>query len=338
MEDGISVIVCCYNSSKRLPETLKHLRDQETGTSLNWEIIIVDNGSTDDTLIVAQNELRSLKSKGVNLQFVKESRSGLSYAREKGFKSSRFKFVVLCDDDNSLANNYLTEAYNILSREPEVGILGGNNYYDGEVKNFITSNYINDYAIGNQSQETLKDVTDECGFVWGAGMVLRMNVIKDLEKKNCSSLLSDRTGKNLSSGGDTELCFAARLLGWKIAVSNLLKLKHAVPNSRFTLDYLLRLKEGFGKASPYLTLYEHAWLYQRQGVKLYQYKKELYETLRAILFHKKALFLYLIRQKKARKDFIELHFYLAKLKTILSKRAELDGHFINIINQFNGVS
>ncbi len=51
---GVSVVVCCYNSAPRLPETLMHLFAQIVNPDIKWEIIIINNASTDDTLEVAQ--------------------------------------------------------------------------------------------------------------------------------------------------------------------------------------------------------------------------------------------------------------------------------------------
>ena len=49
MNKGVSVVIPCYNSSKLLPETIAHLARQNVPEHINWEIIIVDNASTDDT-------------------------------------------------------------------------------------------------------------------------------------------------------------------------------------------------------------------------------------------------------------------------------------------------
>ncbi|NJN42415.1 MAG: glycosyltransferase [Flammeovirgaceae bacterium] len=53
MEEGVSVIICCYNSSSRIEKTLEHLFQQKTNSRLHWEIILVDNASTDQTKATA---------------------------------------------------------------------------------------------------------------------------------------------------------------------------------------------------------------------------------------------------------------------------------------------
>ena len=50
---GISIIICCYNSAKRLHETLKHLALQQVSDTIHWEVILVNNNSTDATTQIA---------------------------------------------------------------------------------------------------------------------------------------------------------------------------------------------------------------------------------------------------------------------------------------------
>ena len=46
---GVSIVICCHNSAKLLPRTLEHLRAQEVDSTIPWEVIVVDNASTDNT-------------------------------------------------------------------------------------------------------------------------------------------------------------------------------------------------------------------------------------------------------------------------------------------------
>src|SRR5690348_8092021 len=51
---GISVVICTYNGAERLPQTLAHLAAQEDTGTIAWEVLVVDNASTDDTAEVAR--------------------------------------------------------------------------------------------------------------------------------------------------------------------------------------------------------------------------------------------------------------------------------------------
>ena len=51
---GVSIIICCYNASKRITPTLRHLQKQSFREPINWEVIIIDNASTDQTADIAK--------------------------------------------------------------------------------------------------------------------------------------------------------------------------------------------------------------------------------------------------------------------------------------------
>jgi hypothetical protein len=87
------------------------------------------------------------------------------------------------------------------------------------------------------------------------GMSIRKAFFEQLEKFNFSSVLSDRKGNELSSGGDTEYCIVANMLGYKIANSNKLTFKHFMSDNRMNFNYLKQLHRGFGKTRVYTQIY-----------------------------------------------------------------------------------
>src|SRR6185437_15848637 len=114
MAPGISVIICCFNSAKRLAPTLEHLYKQKNIPLSSWEVIVVNNCSTDDTAPVAAQIWDSFPSHKPDFRVVDEQTPGLSSARQRGIDESRYGFVVFCDDDNWLDENYLSIALNIM--------------------------------------------------------------------------------------------------------------------------------------------------------------------------------------------------------------------------------
>src|SRR5579863_8037322 len=125
MPSGISVIICCFNSSTRITPTLLHLYNQKDIPLSSWEIIIVNNCSTDNTAEKAAQLWESFSSNKPRFSIVNESTPGLSAARQKGIAESYFDYVLFCDDDNWLDENYLRVALNIMQNNPLIGALGG---------------------------------------------------------------------------------------------------------------------------------------------------------------------------------------------------------------------
>lgn len=59
------------------------------------------------------------------MRVVKEAKLGLSYARARGFREARYEYIILCDDDNWLDENYVSRVYQLLSGKPNIGAAGG---------------------------------------------------------------------------------------------------------------------------------------------------------------------------------------------------------------------
>ncbi len=250
---GISVIVCCFNSARRIELTLRHLLDQELSSDLDWEIIVIDNRSTDGTAKQASDFL-SEQSGSIGWKVVQETEPGLSNARNKGFEEARFNIVLMVDDDNSLASDYVQGIWNSFQDNAKVGMVGGTGIaaLESEPPAWFKQ-YDFCYAIGPQSEG---DQTVE--HLYGAGLALRMDVLEALRQAGFQSLLSDRVGNSLMSGGDTELCFAFRLAGYELLHRPDLTFKHHLPLARVNWKYLRRLFSGFGHTKAYMEIYTAA--------------------------------------------------------------------------------
>jgi len=257
MPAGVSVIICCFNSANRLAPTLQHLVNQK-GIALSlWEVILIDNCSTDHTAEKAAELWLSFTCEKPNFKIVAELTPGLSSAREKGIIESYFDYVLFCDDDNWLDENYLSIAANIIQSNPGIGALGGTGAPVFE-KNEPPYFWVNQYhTLATGEQSTIDgDITDERGVLYGAGMVLNKSAYNQLKEKfQFQFQVSDRINNTLLSSGDHELCLALKKIGYKIFYSRQLKFKHYIPESRTTITYYKKLFYGFGVSYAMLHVY-----------------------------------------------------------------------------------
>lgn len=254
LANGISVIICCFNSAQRIPETLRHLAQQKVTIDIKWEIIIVNNNSTDDTSHVAHQTWADLDVK-TPLKIINESKPGLSFARRRGINTASYEYILFCDDDNWLYPNYIETAHQILSTHSEVGVIGGRGEpaCDLVLPHWFTT-YQEAYAVGVQALHS-GDVTQR-GFVWGAGMVFRKSIYYKLKKAGFSSLLTDRKGDVLSSGGDSEICKWFILAGYRLYYDENLVFKHFIPETRLTKNYFEKLFVGLNNSKRQLAKYD----------------------------------------------------------------------------------
>ena len=222
-------------------------------SSLPWEIIVIDNDSSDSTSEIAKNIYQNSGST-IPFKIVQETKPGLSHARNRGFESAKFNIALMVDDDNSLCPTYLETAHNWFS-DPSVGMVGGIGIPVLEKKApkwFERYDYC--YATGQQAANH----GDEVGSLYGAGLALRLDILALLKEKGFESLLSDRVGDSLISGGDTELCMAFRMAGFKLIYDSNLLFEHRLPSTRMNWNYLRRLFFGFGITKARLDIYNAA--------------------------------------------------------------------------------
>lgn len=238
--DGVSIVICCYNSAERLKPTLEHLCHQVVPSDLKWEVVVVDNASTDAT----EETARALWSEDAPaaLRVVCEEQPGLSHARRRGFAAAQYEFVSFIDDDNWVNQDWVATVFELMTQHPEVGACGGKSspVFDVRPPSWFAARH-RSMAIGEQGK-TEGDVTVSRGKLWGAGLTIRKQAWRQIEQAGWKLLLEDRKGKLLTSGGDNELCYWLRFLGWKLYYSPRLDLQHYIPRQRFAWQYHINME------------------------------------------------------------------------------------------------
>ncbi|MGV8879813.1 MAG: glycosyltransferase [Sphingobacteriaceae bacterium] len=251
---GVSVIICCYNSAKRLPETLKHLALQEIPAIIPWEVIIVNNVSKDDTSNLAVREWQKYNLSHVSFKVVDELTPGLSFARAKGVIEAKYEYIIFCDDDNWLKKDYIKIAYDIISANEKIGALGGQSVgqTDGNFPSWF-ENIKEAYAVGKQSEKT-GDISNR-KYLWGSGLTIRKSLFNEAFFQQ-PSLLTDRKGKSIAAGGDSEICMRFLLMNYNLFYDERLFFTHYIPHDRLTIDYKKSLFDGVVLSRKILTIYE----------------------------------------------------------------------------------
>jgi glycosyltransferase involved in cell wall biosynthesis len=239
MQKGISVIICCYNSAKRLPQTLLHIAKQQLTDTIECELIVVDNNCNDDTVDVTNAIWKELAS-NIPLTIVEEKTPGLSSARQKGVAAAKYEYIIFCDDDNWLNPFYVVKGFNLMENNAAIGAACGYNEAISDIEfPYWFNTYASYYATGVLSLHSA-DVTSR-GWIWGAGMILRKSILVNLQQAGFKNLTSDRKGKELSTGGDVEICKWMILIGYKLWYDESLSLQHFIPKERLQKAYLEKL-------------------------------------------------------------------------------------------------
>ena len=233
---GISIVLCCHNSASRIANTLGHIAGQKKVRGLNWEVILIDNASIDQTQVIAK-QVWEKSNCDAPFRLATENRLGLNFARETGFELANFDWVLWCDDDNWLMPDYLQKADQIISDHPEIGVLGG---WGEPVFEEDPPAWIKHFKFLSTGLQAPASGIVSSGFVYGAGSLFRRSVYFQIRKAGYLPLLTDRVGSLLSSGGDYELCYNFSWCGFYIWFDEVLRFKHFMPKERMTWTYYQR--------------------------------------------------------------------------------------------------
>ena len=128
-----TVAIPTYNGANRLPLVLEKLRSQINTENISWEVIIVDNNSSDNTSKIVQ-DYQSRFSEFVSIRYLFEPQQGAAFARLKAIKEAKGTYIGFLDDDVLPDKNWIYAAYSFCQAHPQAGAVGGQIHGDFEVK------------------------------------------------------------------------------------------------------------------------------------------------------------------------------------------------------------
>lgn len=115
-----SIIICTLNRARSLARTLESIVEAGCAVSRPWELLVVDNGSTDATPDIIRSFADRLPIRSV-LQPV----AGLSNARNAGVAAAAGQYIIWTDDDVLVDRNWLAAYFAAFDRFPDCAIFGG---------------------------------------------------------------------------------------------------------------------------------------------------------------------------------------------------------------------
>jgi glycosyltransferase involved in cell wall biosynthesis len=112
----VSIIVPCFNQAQYLDEALQSLYNQ---TYINWECLIVNDGSPDNTEEVA----RKWETKDPRFVYIYKENGGVSSARNLGIEKAKAEYILTLDADDKYEASFLEKAMDVLVNNSETGIV-----------------------------------------------------------------------------------------------------------------------------------------------------------------------------------------------------------------------
>src|SRR5436305_8021426 len=112
----ISVIICSYNRAKYIIDAVESLYDQTVLKNL-YEVIVVDNNSTDNTKELCLQYIASHSD--YNIHYFDEKQQGASFARNTGVAHSKAPLIAFMDDDAIADKNFIESILRFFETHPE---------------------------------------------------------------------------------------------------------------------------------------------------------------------------------------------------------------------------
>jgi len=118
----ITVVVPTYNGAEYIADCIESLINQKKVDSLSYEILVIDNNSTDNTIDIVNHYCSKYK----NIKLIREINQGLSHVRNRGYLESKSEYIAYIDDDCTASANWVANIINsIKSVEPKPVVIGG---------------------------------------------------------------------------------------------------------------------------------------------------------------------------------------------------------------------
>ena len=226
----LTVLVATRNGASTLTMTLAAMQDLKIDSP--WELIVVDNASTDKSCQI----IKSFRKK-LPLRMVAESRLGKNAALNTGLKYASGDFIVLTDDDVLPHSDWLSQLETCSADHPDFDIFGGRilPYWISNPDPIILDNapFDSTYAI------TPKSVCDgpvSPGMVWGGNMAVRRRVFDASHRFNENV---GPCGENYLMGSETEFTTRVYEQGFRSWFCNAALVKHIIRENQLDREWVL---------------------------------------------------------------------------------------------------
>jgi glycosyltransferase involved in cell wall biosynthesis len=172
----ITIAICTYNRDKYLSETLESILRQ-TADPITFQLIIVDNKSTDSTASIAKDFL--FNNPQLNIKYVFETNKGLSFARNRGIKEADGGIICYVDDDAILPPSYVQEMIIFFEAFPNAVGVGGKvipKYESGEEPIWMNK-YLNGFVGKVDYGDIIKKYDESMKYPAGCNMVYKKDIL-----------------------------------------------------------------------------------------------------------------------------------------------------------------
>jgi len=278
-----TVAICTYNGANRIKQVLERLHSQVNLQGIQWEIVVVDNNSTDHIQQVIDDYQKSRFS-ATTLRYLVEPQQGVAFARLRAVQEAQGNLVGFLDDDTLPDETWLANAYKFAQTHPQAGAFGGQIHGEFEVEPSPEFKHVAIFLAIVERGSTPHLYTKV--LPPGAGLVVRRQAW--LESVPQKPFLSGRTTQSMLTSEDIAAIVHIQKAGWEIWYNPEQHLYHQIPAWRLERTYLLNLVRGIGLAKHHIRMMRlSAW--QRPLAFPVYLTNDLIKTVSYFVKHQKLL-------------------------------------------------
>ena len=252
----LSVIIPTRNRCSYLDKVLRSIVTQTYDKTL-FEVIIIDNGSTDAT----KDVVHSYKDKILHLIYYYDERPGLHVGRHDGYMLSKSNILVYADDDIEAFPSWL-EAIRNSFKDKDVVLVGGKDLpkYETKPPFWVQQKWYQlspeGHCLPDLSLIDLGDKEKEISpfYVYGCNFAIRKTIVKDAGGFHPDGVPFEMI--QYRGDGETHICRYIEKNHLKVLYNPLVSVYHNVPKDRMTIDYFCQRAFRAGVERSYVDLRE----------------------------------------------------------------------------------
>lgn len=155
---SLAVVIPAFNVQDYLKLSLESICEQTIPFD---EIIIVDDGSSDGTFMIAEGYVKKFS----NWKLIRTNNQGQGYARNLGFLHSKSDFIYFFDSDDLLDKNFVKEFHIIIDRYPDIDLFlfSGRSFSEEKNNSFALPVYDRNYEAYTENTDLIIDLMLKCG-------------------------------------------------------------------------------------------------------------------------------------------------------------------------------
>lgn len=237
----LSIVVATYNRSQSLLRTLRSVVGQ-TAPAEQWECVVVNNNSTDDTEAVFADFAR--ENPTFDLRMVTETKQGLSNARNCGIEASVGDYIAIVDDDETLEDSFVESYIEFFDSFPTAMAAGGavKACYESARPRWM-SRFTEQMIANPLDLDIAVTLFPQNRVPAGGNMAFRREVF---DRVGLFNPQLGRNGKSLVGGEENDLFARLRRAGELLYFVPNAAIFHHIPDSKLTDDYFDRLSYNVG--------------------------------------------------------------------------------------------